>query len=137
MLALLYAVAGAFHLAQPEPFLRIVPEFVPMPETVVLLTGMAELVGAAALVQPWSPAVRRASGWSLALYALSVWPANMNHLLIDLARPDGGWGLRYHIPRLLAQPLLIWLALWTSGVTEWPFRARPEPDLPDSALPGA
>ena len=28
--------------------------------------------------------------------------------------PDGGWGMAYHVPRLAAQPLLIWLALWTS-----------------------
>jgi hypothetical protein len=25
-------------------------------------------------------------------------------------------GLGYHIPRMIAQPVLIWLALWTGGV---------------------
>ena len=35
-------------------------------------------------------------------------------MLIDLARPDHGLGLVYHIPRLAFQPVLIWLAWWVS-----------------------
>jgi uncharacterized membrane protein len=100
------------------------PEFVPYPAQVVQLTGIAELLGAAALLQPWSRLLRKAGGTGLALYALCVWPANMNHFAIDMARPDHGWGLGYHVPRMLLQPVLIWLALWTGGVTEWPLRRR-------------
>lgn len=114
LLALLYAVAGWFHLTTPGPFLTITPAWVPMPEKVVWLTGLAELAGAAALAQPWSQPLRRAAGWGLAAYALCVWPANINHMLLDMVKPDGGWGMAYHIPRLAAQPLLIWLALWVS-----------------------
>ena len=124
ILALLYLVAAWFHLTTPGPFLRIMPAFVPRPELVVLLTGLAEAAGAVALVQPWSRELRRAGGVGLALYALCVWPANVNHFALDMARPDGGWGLAYHLPRMVAQPLLIWLALWTSGVTDWPWRRR-------------
>ena len=96
----------------------------PYPEAVIAATGIAELLGAIALLQPFSLALRRAGGAGLALYALCVWPANINHFMLDMARPDHGWGLGYHVPRLFAQPLLIWLALWTGGVTEWPLRAR-------------
>lgn len=53
---------------------------------------------------------------------MCVWPANFEHLLIDRASPDGGLGLAYHVPRLAAQPLIVWLALWTGGVIEWPLR---------------
>jgi len=35
-------------------------------------------------------------------------------MLIDMARPHPQLGWAYHIPRMLLQPLLIWLALWTS-----------------------
>lgn len=124
LLALFYAVAGYFHLTAPAPFLRIMPEWVPMPELVVTLTGVAELCGAAALAQPWSRPLRRAGGIGLALYALCVWPANINHFAMDMARADGGWGLGYHIPRMLTQPLVIWLALWVGTVTDWPTRRR-------------
>lgn len=124
LLALFYAVAGYFHFTQPAPFVRIVPALVRWPEAVVLGTGVAEWLGAAALVQPWSKPLRRAGAIGLALYALCVWPANVNHFAMDMARPDHGWGLAYHGPRMLAQPVLIWLALWAGGVTGWPWRRR-------------
>ena len=114
LLALFYAVAGYFHLAAPQQFLSITPVWVPAPEAVVALTGIAELAGAIGLLQPFWPHLRRAAGLSLAAYALCVWPANFQHMFNDLASADGGLGLGYHVPRLLAQPLLIWLALWVS-----------------------
>lgn len=124
LLGLFYAVAGYFHLAAPEPFLRIMPEWVPTPNAVVLLTGIAEVLGAVAMAQPWSPGLRKAGASGLALYAVCVFPANINHFTIDMATPGHGWGLAYHIPRMLAQPVLVWLALWSGGVTDWPFRRR-------------
>ena len=123
-LAALYLVAAGFHFAKPQPFVGIVPPWVPWPEAVVLATGLAEGAGALSLLQPWSPRLRRAGGIGLALYALCVWPANFQHMLLDLARPDRGLGLAYHLPRLAAQPLVIWLALWSARVTEWPFARR-------------
>ena len=86
----------------------------PAPALVVAATGVAEIAGALALLQPWSRRLRRAGGIGLALYALCVFPANINHLLIDMARPDQGFGWAYHGPRMLLQPLLIWLAWWVS-----------------------
>ncbi|MCP5397031.1 MAG: DoxX family protein [Sphingomonadaceae bacterium] len=121
LLAIFYCVAGYFHLAAPEPFLKIMPGWVPMPEQVVLWTGIAELAGAIGLVQPWSAPLRRAAALGLALYALCVWPANINHMIVDFAREDGGLGPFYHIPRMAAQPVLIWLALWAGELTRWPF----------------
>ncbi len=115
-LFLFYGLAGVLHLRAPHPFMAIMPPWVPFPAWVVMATGVAELLGAAGLLQSRSPQLRRAAGIGLALYALCVWPANVQHLLIDLARPDGGLGLGYHIPRLAAQPLLIWLALWAGEV---------------------
>jgi uncharacterized membrane protein len=125
VLSALYAVAGVFHLAAPESFVKITPGWVPAPATVVALTGIAELLGAVALAQPWSRRLRQAGGGGLALYALCVWPANFHHLALDLARPDHGWGLAYHVPRLLFQPVLVWLALWAGEVTDWPSMGFP------------
>jgi uncharacterized membrane protein len=124
LLAAFYAFAGYAHIASPAPFLAIMPPLVPYPEAVVLWTGIAELLGAGALAQPFSPNLRRAGAIGLALYALCVWPANLNHMALDMARPDGGWGLGYHVPRMVAQPLIVWLALWVGEVTQWPFRRR-------------
>jgi uncharacterized membrane protein len=128
LLAALYLVAGSFHIASPAAFLRIMPAAVPFPEQVIFWTGVAEVAGALALLQPWSVALRRAAGAALALYALCVWPANINHFAMDMHKPDHGWGLAYHVPRMIAQPLLIWLALWAGEVIGWPFEPRDSKD---------
>ena len=120
-----YIIAGCFHLATPRVFLRITPHWVPWPDAVIALTGIAELAGAIALAQPVSLPLRRLAGVALAIYALCVWPANINRFMIDMARPDHGWGLAYHLPRMFAQPVLIWLALWAGEVIEWPFPEAP------------
>ena len=115
LLALSYVAAGAIHLSLPRPFIAITPDWVPMKPTVIALTGVAEIAGATALAQPWSGRLRRAGGIGLALYAVCVLPANINHMLIDMARPHPQLGLAYHIPRLLLQPVLVWAALWVSA----------------------
>lgn len=123
-LALFYLAAGIIHIAEPRPFLVIMPQWVPAPEAVVLLTGIAELLGAVGLAQGVSPQIRRAAAIGLALYAVCVFPANINHFAIDLEKPDHGAGLAYHVPRMFAQPVLVWLALWAGGVIEWPWKRR-------------
>jgi uncharacterized membrane protein len=126
LLAAFYAVAGWAHLDRPEGFLAITPAWVPAPELVVALTGVAEIAGALGLL--WRP-VRRWAGIGLALYALFVWPANFNHAFNDISIGGTNLDWSYHGPRLVAQPLIIWLALWVGEVTEWPFGAT-KPRLP-------
>ena len=124
VVAAFYALAGYAHLATPQPFLAIMPDGIPAAEAVVFWTGVAELLGAAALAQGWSLDLRKAGAIGLALYAICVFPANINHFAMDMARESGGLGLAYHIPRMFAQPVLVWLALWVGGVTDWPWRRR-------------
>lgn len=121
LLSALYLCAGIAHLIRPSGFLAITPQWVPWPEQVVALTGLAEIAGAIGM---HVPKLRRAAGAGLAFYALCVWPANFNHAFFDI--PLGGMhlGWWYHGPRLLLQPVIIWWALWASGVTDWPFTRK-------------
>ena len=114
--AVLYAIAGVLHIVSPEPFLTITPDWVPFPRSVIFWTGIAEIAGSVGLLQPFSQRLRQAAGIGLAIYALCVWPANINHFVMDMARPDNGLGLAYHVPRMIAQPILIWIALWVGGL---------------------
>ena len=118
LLAVFYFAAGMLHLYSPGGFLAITPGWVPFPEAVVAFTGVAEIAGAIGLA---IPRFRYAAGIGLALYALCVWPANINHAVNDI--PLGGKNLSwwYHGPRLAFQPVFIWLALWVGNVTDWPF----------------
>ena len=119
LLALAYFAVGVVHLKSPEGFLPIMPEFVPFPREVVLATGVAEIAGAIGLL---IPRLRRAAAWGLAAYAVCVFPANIKHAVEGVAISGQvlSWG--YHGPRLLAQPVIMWWALWAGGITDWPFR---------------
>ena len=122
LLAVFYAAAGIVHLRSPDAFLPITPGFVPYPRDVILLTGFCELAGAAGL---FIPKVTKLAGAMLALYAVCVFPANVKHALegIDVPGLPSSWW--YHGPRFLLQPLLVWAALASVSLIDWPFRARP------------
>jgi len=86
-LAGFYGLAGVLHLAVPEPFLGITPSWVPEPEAVIALTGVSEIAGAIGLLVP---AVRSYAAVGLALYAVGVFPANIDWC----GRRGGGRPLR-------------------------------------------
>ena len=122
LIAAFYFAAGVVHLFRPDAFLPIVPDFVPMPRDVIIVTGLCELAGATALL---TARFRKLAGTMLALYALCVWPANIKHAVegINLPPiPDSWW---YHGPRLAFQPVLIWWALFCAEVIDWPWKGRP------------
>lgn len=111
-IAPVFLVAGGFHLWRPDIFAPLMPHGVPMPFLVIALTGMAELAGAIGL---FVPRVRALAGVMLALYAVCVYPVNINQAVRDLSTGTGlGWF--YHFPRLFAQPLICWWALAAGGV---------------------
>ena len=119
LLSAFYLAAGILHLKSPHGFVMIVPSYVPWPETVVWLTGIAEIAGATGLL---IPKLRQMAGIGLALYAVCVFPANINHAInmIDVGGLPNSWW--YHAPRFLLQPVLVWWALYCSRVITWPFR---------------
>lgn len=119
LMAAFYLVAGVVHLTSPDPFLLITPEWVPFPRQVILLTGVCEIAGAIALL---TQRLRSAAGILLALYALCVFPANVKHALDGIAVPGLPQSWWYHAPRLALQPVLIWWALFSAAVIDWPWR---------------
>jgi len=118
-----YLVTGIAHLLLPAPFLSITPAWVPQPGLVIAATGVAEILGATALVAipPW----RQAAAMCLALYAVCVYPANIRHAAdAVLVHGSSAWW-PYHAPRLAFQPVIAWWALFAGGLTSWPFGRKP------------
>ncbi len=111
-------MAGVAHVTSPQGFLTITPKWVPLPEWVILVTGLCEIAGAFGLILP---RYRRAAAIGLAAYAVCVFPANINHALNDIALGGRHMSWWYHGPRLLFQPVFVWWALWAGGVIDWPF----------------
>lgn len=94
------------------------PPAIPAPTAVILATGLAEIAGAIGL---FVPRTRWLAGVMLALYAVCVYPVNINHAVHDLSTGTGaGWA--YHYPRLFAQPLICWWALVAGKVCSARFR---------------
>lgn len=122
VLALAYLVAGIAHVAAPAGFERITPGWVPFAHEVVVATGICEIIGALALL--FVPSLRQAAGIAFAAYAICVFPANINHAVNNIALDGTTLSWWYHGPRLALQPVIVWWALWSAGLTDWPFRRR-------------
>ena len=106
-LAAIFAGSGVLHLIRPEVFLPLIPRGLPAPETIVAVSGVAELVCAAGLVSG-----RSWAGPASAALLVAVFPGNIQFALDQAADPAadarlvaGAW------LRLLLQVPLIWAAL--------------------------
>lgn len=70
--------AGALHFLRPEPYRAIMPPWIPAPDAMVALSGVAELAGGAGLLVP---ATRRWAGWWLVATLIAIFPANVHMAL--------------------------------------------------------
>jgi len=120
MLAAFFVAAGCGHLAVPDSLLAIMPDWVPFPRQVIFLTGLFEFAASAAVL--FKP-LRAYAGIALAVYAVCVFPANIKHAFegIDMPSLPSTWW--YHAPRLVAQPVIVWWALFASEVIDWPMNS--------------
>jgi len=110
-LALIMAIAGIAHFANPRPFIDHLPAAVPLRAELVALTGAIEIVLAGALVGPrrW----RQPAGVALAAYLLLVFPANV-HAAVSQVPIEGvptGWVRWARLP--LQVPLIV-AAVWST-----------------------
>jgi uncharacterized membrane protein len=102
---------GVMHFLQPEPFVKIVPAWLPWPLALVYLSGVFEILGGLGLV---IARTRRLAGLGLIALYVAVFPANINMAVNDIqmtAEPNPSW-----LPwlRLPFQFLFIAWAYWIS-----------------------
>jgi uncharacterized membrane protein len=90
-------VAGVLHFVNPEPFVKIVPSFLPYPLGLVYISGFFEILGGVGLL---IPAVSSIAAWGLIILFIAVFPANIN-MTVNQIQLDG-------IPN---SPLLYWARL--------------------------
>ena len=120
-MAIALVAVGSDHWVNPERYLPMMPPWVPLHLEMVLFTGAAEIAGAFGLL--WHR-TRALAGFMLALYFVAVFPANIHNAVNGLAvdgLPRAAW---YYWARLFFQPLAIWWALFSAGLTRWPLRPR-------------
>jgi len=118
-LAAFLATAGIGHFVRPDEFLAQVPPYLPAPELLIAVSGVVELVLAAALVV--FPRHRRLVGAAVLLLLIAVLPGN----IAQYTEARDAFGLdtdAARLTRVLLSPLL-WL--WASAAGDlWPRPAR-------------
>lgn len=109
VLAACMVIAGISHFVVPQPYIRIVPGFLPAPAALVYASGVIEVLLALGLLLP---STQRFSAWGLVILFIAVYPANLNmafnHIQIS-GIPDTWW---FHAFRLPFQFVLIAWAYW-------------------------
>jgi uncharacterized membrane protein len=112
-LAAFFTLAGTMHFLRPSFYEAIVPPAVGNEREVVIVSGLAELAGAAAVLHPRS---RRLGRWWLLALLVAVFPANL-HLAVNPEQVEGldlerapRWALWARLPLQPLAMLWVWRA---------------------------
>ena len=113
-LGLFILLAGIGHLTfQRQEFLAQVPPWLPIePDLVVVLSGIVEILLGMSLL--FLAKYRTTVGWVMAAFFVAVFPGN----IAQLVEHRDAFGLNSDLLRWIRlpfQPLLILLALWSTG----------------------
>jgi len=109
LLAAFFVCAGVMHFIKPAFYVAIVPPYLPRPKTLVLLSGVFEILGGIGVL---FPPLQNAAGIGLIALLVAVFPANifMAQSHIQKLGLDGpAWLLLMRLP---LQSLLIWWVRW-------------------------
>ena len=75
ILALFFIAAGANHFRDPALYLAMMPPWLPWPEAMNVISGVAEILGGVGMLIPQT---RRWAGWGLIALLIAVFPANLH-----------------------------------------------------------
>ena len=104
-----FFIGGITHFAVPEPFLRIMPPYIPFPLACVYISGAFELLGAFGI---WFKPLRSLAGYGLMLLTAIVTLANIQMYQHPELFPNiPEWLLLVRFP---IQAALIWLIWWST-----------------------
>ena len=105
---LAFIVAGALHFTHTRTYVAMMPDYVPRHRECVLVSGVAEIAGGAAILAP--PTRPLARWWLLALLA-AVFPANVHMALNpERYRRIPPWALWARLPFQAVFARAVWRA---------------------------
>jgi uncharacterized membrane protein len=109
MAAIFYTGAGSLHFIKPDPYLRIMPPYVPWHLAMVRVSGFFEILGGIGLLIPHT---RRTAGWGLVALLIAVFPANLYMATNPIQAGAVSIEPVLRWARLPLQIVLIWWVLW-------------------------
>ena len=103
IIAAFFVVAGANHFLNPDPYLSMMPGYLPWPSALVWISGVAEIMGGLGIL---FRATRALAGWGLIALLIAVFPANLQAALHGWPGSNfPAWALWLRLP---FQPVFIW-----------------------------
>ena len=108
-MALAYVFVGIQHFTNVDPFLAIMPDYLPYHLEAVYFSGFCEILFGILLLVP---KYRPYAAWGLILLLLAVFPANIHLVLNSHAQSALNISQTAAIVRLPFQALFIGLAYW-------------------------
>jgi uncharacterized membrane protein len=127
-LAAMFLLAASGRLVNPVGLLQMIPEFLPLRQQALYLSGLFEVLGAIGLLVP---RLQRLAGWGLIALLIVVVPANINVAINNLQIEGQAGSPLYQWARVVWQFVLIWLVWWAAELGKHSSRA----ETPSSRLP--
>lgn len=122
VIALAMVWVGVLHFVQPAGFVKIVPPWLPAPELLVAVSGVAEILGGAGLLVP---RVRRLAAFGLVALFVAVFPANVYMAMHDVQPFAVHVSRAAQWARLPFQAVFIAIALWLARAPRRPAVGAP------------
>ena len=104
-LAAFFINVGVDHFVNPDFYLNIMPDYLPLHLEAVYISGFFEVLGGVCVL---IPRLRAAAGWGLVALLIAVYPANIHMALNPELFPEIAVSLLYI--RLLFQFIFIYWA---------------------------
>jgi uncharacterized membrane protein len=111
LMGIFFIVAGVNHFVMPGAYLPLIPDYLPFPATINLLSGLLELIIAIGF---FTTQYRRLSGWGMAILMVLFIPSHIHFIAIGSCVDDGlcvsewvAW-----VRLIVIHPLLIYIGVW-------------------------
>lgn len=109
--ALFFVAGGVNHFVNPGFYENIMPPYLPWPQTLVIVSGVAEIVLGVGLLIPQTS---RLAAWGIIALLIAVFPANIHMAVNSGLYPDIPFYLL--LIRLPLQGLLVLWAFWYTRI---------------------
>ncbi len=121
-MGIMFFFTGFMHFIKPEPFVLMVPSYIPWPDEMVALSGVAELIiGLGLMIARY----RRIAAYAAIALLIAVLPANIYAAQSGVEIPDYPSESWYRWFRVALQPLLIAWALMIAQKKDRPSLLNP------------
>ena len=112
-----FIAVGIAHFISPEPFVSIVPPYLPAHYTLVYVSGFFEVLGGFGILLRSS---RQIAAWGLLALLVAVYPANI-HMLVNDVYIEGFPKLRIGLWLRMPLQFVFMAAIYWSCELKWPF----------------